>query len=179
MEKRKRLHHWLVWVFWISILFTIGFLYYYMDRAIPDRLNVVVDEEQAFQFPLPLQVTMMSESEEVVLGNGSNIPSDEITIVQNKPFTVYGKEEGSYQVGLKLFGWFQFKDIQVDVIGTQYAIPCGAPVGIYLKSDGVLVIGTGEITREDGQIVEPAAGILQSGTIFSLSMEFRWKTKKI
>lgn len=163
MEKRKRLHHWLVWVFWISILFTIGFLYYYMDRAIPDRLNVVVDEEQAFQFPLPLQVTMMSESEEVVLGNGSNIPSDEITIVQNKQFTVYGKEEGSYQVGLKLFGWFQFKDIQVDVIGTQYAIPCGAPVGIYLKSDGVLVIGTGEITREDGQIVEPAAGILQSG----------------
>ena len=163
MDKRKQLHRWLVWVFWISILFTIGFVYYYMDRAIPDRLNVVVEEEQEFRFPLPLQVTMMSESEEVVLGNGSNIPSEKITIIQNNPFTVYGKEEGSYQVGLKLFGLFQFKDIQVDVIGSQYAIPCGAPVGIYLKSDGVMVIGTGEITREDGQVVEPAAGILQSG----------------
>ena len=82
-------------------------------------------------------------------------------------------------MGLKLFGWFQFKDIQVDVIGTQYAIPCGAPVGIYLKSDGVLVIGTGEITREDGQIVEPEQESCSPGTIFSLSMEFRWKTKKI
>ena len=42
-------------------------------------------------------------------------------------------------------------------------MPCGLPVGIYLKSKGIMVIGTGEITGEDGINVEPAAGILKSG----------------
>ena len=56
---------------------------------------------------------------------------------------MFGGEKGSYQVGLKLFGVIKLKDIQVDVVDTRYAIPCGSPIGIYLKSDGVMVIGTG------------------------------------
>ena len=163
MTKRQKFHRYLVWTFWAGILFTIGFTYYYMDRSIPDRLNVVLVEEEAFDFPIPLQATILSESEEVVLGNGSNIPSGEIHIVKNQPFTVCGKQEGSYQIGLKLFGWLQLKEIQVDVVDTRYAIPCGAPIGIYLKSDGVMVIGTGQVTDTTGMIVEPAAGYLQSG----------------
>ena len=51
----------------------------------------------------------------------------------------------------------------MEVVNTQYAIPCGAPVGIYLKSNGIMVIGTGEITGLDGLPTEPAAGILKSG----------------
>lgn len=55
---------------------------------------------------------------------------------------MFGGEKGSYQVGLKLFGVIKLKDIQVDVVDTRYAVPCGSPIGIYLKSDGVMVIGT-------------------------------------
>ena len=76
---------------------------------------------------------------------------------------MFGGEKGSYQVGLKLFGVIKLKDIQVDVVDTRYAIPCGSPIGIYLKSDGVMVIGTGRITGSDGMEVEPAYGILKSG----------------
>lgn len=163
MTRKERFHHSLVWIFWLSVIFTIGFTYYYMQRVIPDQLNVVVDEEEYFSFPLPIQATILSESEEVVLGNGSNIPAEEIKIIHNQPFTVYGNKEGTYQIGLKLFGWLQLKDIQVDVVDARYIIPCGAPVGIYMESDGVMVIGTGEITNSQGMVVEPAAGILQSG----------------
>ena len=46
---------------------------------------------------------------------------------------------------------------------TDYAVPCGIPVAIYLKSKGVMVIGTGKITDGNGQETEPANGILQSG----------------
>ena len=67
------------------------------------------------------------------------------------------------RVGLKLFGVIKLKDIQVDVVDTRYAVPCGSPIGIYLKSDGVMVIGTGRITGSDGMEVEPAYGILKSG----------------
>lgn len=163
MTRKQKYHRFLAWTFWSGILFTIGFTYYNMERSIPDRLNVVLEEEEEFNFPIPLKATVLSESEEVVLGNGSNIPAGQVSIVRNQPFTVCGKQEGSYQIGLKLFGWLQLKDIQVNVVDSQAAIPCGAPIGIYLKSDGVMVIGTGQLTDADGMLVEPAAGILQSG----------------
>ena len=54
-------------------------------------------------------------------------------------------------MNLKLLGLIKLKEIQVDVVDTRYAIPCGSPIGIYLKSQGVMVVGTGRITREDGR----------------------------
>lgn len=162
MTRKQKYHRFLLWTFWLGVLFTIGFTYYNMERSIPDRINVVLEEEEEFDFLIPLKATILSESEEVVLGNGSNIPAGQVSI-RNQPFTVCGKQEGSYQIGLKLFGWLQLKDIQVNVVDSQSAIPCGAPIGIYLKSDGVMVIGTGQLTDADGMLVEPAAGILQSG----------------
>ena len=76
---------------------------------------------------------------------------------------MFAGEQGSYQVGLKLFGLIKLKDIRVDVVDTRYAVPCGDPIGIYLKSDGIMVIGTGRITGEDGMEREPAYGKLKSG----------------
>lgn len=159
----KKFHRYVVTAFWVSLVFCIGFSYFYMKWVIPDKLNVVAEEEEQFHFSMPFGVTLSSDSEEVVLGNGSNIPSDQIHLSVNQPFSVYSENQGSYKIGLKLFGWLQLKDIQVNVVDTKYAVPCGTPVGIYLKSDGIMVIGTGDITKSDGMIVEPAFGVLQSG----------------
>ena len=146
-KKRKKnpFRRCLVWTFWLSLLFTLGFTWYYVERKVPDHLSVVVDEKEEFDFALPFQVTLLSDSEEVVLGNQSDIPSDEIRLKVDEPFSLYAKNLGSYHLGLKLFGKFQFKEIQLDVVDTHYAVPCGVPVGIYLRSNGVLVIGTGRI----------------------------------
>ncbi len=164
-KKRKKnpFRRCLVWTFWLSLLFTLGFTWYYVERKVPDHLSVVVDEKEEFDFALPFQVTLLSDSEEVVLGNQSDIPSDEIRLKVDEPFSLYAKNLGSYHLGLKLFGKFQFKEIQLDVVDTHYAVPCGVPVGIYLRSNGVLVIGTGRIRCQDGKETEPAYGILQSG----------------
>lgn len=159
----KRLHKFLVTAFWVSLVFAIAFSYFYMKWLIPDKLNVVADQEQQFHFSMPFGVTLSSDSEEVTLSNDSNIPSDQIHLSMDQPFSVYSESQGSYRLGLKLFGWLQLKDIEVNVVDTKYAIPCGTPVGIYLKSDGIMVIGTGDVTRKDGLIVEPAFGILKTG----------------
>ena len=129
----------------------------------PDRVSIIQNQEEDFSFGLPLKATIISDSEEVSLGNESNIPADQITISGRQHFSMIAGEQGSYQVGLKLFGLIKLKDIQVDVVDTRYAIPCGSPIGIYLKSDGVMVIGTGRITGPDGMEVEPAFGILKTG----------------
>lgn len=159
----RKFHRFVVITFWLSLVFSIGFTYFYMKMVIPDKLNIVAEEEEQFHFSMPFDVTLFSDSEEVVLGNGSNIPSDQIHLSVNQPFSIYSENQGSYRIGLKLFGWLQLKDIQVDVVDTKYLVPCGTPVGIYLKSNGIMVIGTGDVTKKDGMIVEPAFGILQTG----------------
>lgn len=163
MTGRQRFHRWLVWTFWAGVLFTIGFTWFYVERRIPDHLNIVAQEKEELNLELPFDVTLFSESEEVVLGNTSDIPSNEIRLKTDEPLSLYAKNQGSYRIGLNLFGKIRFKEIQVDVVDSQYAVPCGLPVGIYLKSKGVMVIGTGRIVGEDGQEVEPAYGVLQTG----------------
>lgn len=160
---KKKYRKFILRVFWISVIFSVGFSWFYMKQVIPDKLNIVAQEEEQFHFSMPFDVTLHSDSEQVTLNNGSNIPSDQIHLQVNQPFSVYSKNQGSYKLGLKLFGWIQLKDIQVNVVDTKYAIPCGTPIGIYLKSNGIMVIGTGDVTKKDGMVVEPAFGILQSG----------------
>lgn len=47
--------------------------------------------------------------------------------------------------------------------GTGAVIPGGMPVGIYMETDGILVLNTETIQGMDGRKYEPAQGIVQSG----------------
>ena len=42
-------------------------------------------------------------------------------------------------------------------------IPCGLPVGIYVKTDGLLVLDTQVLTCSDGLNYEPAKNIIKEG----------------
>lgn len=163
MTGRERFRRKMVVLFWISFIFCIGFTWYYAEKTVPDHLSIVENEEEIFHFSGLPDTTIYSESEEVVLGNGSNIPADKVHITSGDSFSIQGKNQGSYKLGVKLFGLVKFKDIQVDVVDERYAIPCGLPVGIYLKSKGIMVIGTGTVKTQTGEPAEPAAGILRSG----------------
>ena len=74
MMKKESFRRILIRIFWISLVFTIGFSWVYIRYAVPDRLNLVVNEEEVFHFALPPGVTFESDSEEVVLKNASEIP---------------------------------------------------------------------------------------------------------
>lgn len=163
MTRKEKLRRRLTWIFWCSLIGIAGFFWIYVSYAVPDRLSLVAEEEEIFQFSLPPGVTLESESEEVVLGNGSNIPAGEVRIQNQDAVAMYGRELGRYQIGMKFLGIFQMKEIQVDVVDGLTAVPCGLPVGIYLKSNGILVVGTGQITNASGNRVEPALGVLKSG----------------
>ncbi|MDD3251888.1 MAG: SpoIVB peptidase [Lachnospiraceae bacterium] len=163
MTGRQKFRRYLIWTFWVSLMFTIGYTWYYMERRIPDSFHIVANEQELLNLELPFDVTLQSDSEEVVLGQPSNIPSGEVRLRVEEPLALYANQEGSYRLNLKLFGAIPLKEIRLDVGSSEYAIPCGLPVGIYLKAKGVMVIGTGRIMDSQGQEVEPAYGILQSG----------------
>lgn len=45
----------------------------------------------------------------------------------------------------------------------RMVIPCGTPIGIYVKTDGVMVINTSEILSYNGEKCSPCDGILKQG----------------
>lgn len=162
-RRARRFYQTLTVLFWTGIFATVGYGWYYAKHQIPGSFNLVEGEEKAFFLELPPYTTLENESEEVILKGNSGISQNEIRIQPDQSFSLYAKETGSFRLGLKLFGAIPLKEIQVEVEDPSYALPCGMPVGIYLQSKGIMVIGTGRVTDEHGEEVEPAYGVLQSG----------------
>lgn len=52
---------------------------------------------------------------------------------------------------------------RTNVLERETVIPCGRPIGIYINTRGVMVIGTGVITDEKGMEQEPANPKVQAG----------------
>ena len=61
-------------IFWMSLIFTAGYGWYYAKHQIPEHFSVAEGEETSFSLDLPLYTTLLSESEEVVLKGDSGIP---------------------------------------------------------------------------------------------------------
>ena len=150
ISRKEKLRRVLLIIFGAGVIALAGVSYQYVKNAVPDRINVVVDRQEQVRFGLPFRALLESESEEVLLNGSSKIPSDQIHLQLNQPFSIYSEQEGTYRLSLKLFGIWKLKDIEVDVSDVQYAVPCGLPVGIYMKSDGLMVIGTGRVTAQTG-----------------------------
>ena len=136
-----------------------GVGYYQMDRSIPSVIHVRAGEEQSFHLGVPARGEIVSAG---VQGE-SNIPKDALVVDLSEPVTVKTGGQESYYMKVKLFGFLPIKQVGIQVIEDQELIPVGVPVGIYMESDGVLVVGTGEFKGQDGQTQTPAKNILRSG----------------
>lgn len=55
------------------------------------------------------------------------------------------------------------QEVSAKAVSEDTVIPGGMPVGIYLETDGVLVLGTEAVTGMDGNDYEPAENIVQTG----------------
>ncbi|MDF2543600.1 MAG: hypothetical protein K0S47_3318 [Herbinix sp.] len=153
----------LIVAFIINIITIVWLLYYNIEKSIPDEIKILVDKEEDFNFNMPLKANIKTEDVGVISVNDLSVPSNQINIDLNQPFTLQSSQTGKYKVSLKLFGLFNFKNISLDVIDTIELIPCGDPIGIYVETDGILVLGSGRVTGADGLNYEPIANKLKSG----------------
>lgn len=60
----------------------------------------------------------------------------------------------------------------------QMVIPGGMPVGLYLETDGVMVLGTDEIKSEDGSMASPAKNLVKDGDYIVGVDDNKIETKK-
>ena len=163
MRKKKR-HNRLFAFFLLANILVIGFAFvYYVNKKIPNEIKILVGNEEEFSFNIPIEANIETEDLGVISVNDMKVPSNQIKIDLNKTFTIRSSQTGKYNVGLKLFGIFKFKDISLDIIEDVELIPCGNPIGIHVETDGILVLGSGRITGYDGLNYEPASNKLKSG----------------
>ena len=118
-------------------------------RALPDEIYVPFGEKADYRFGVPVSVTLKDDSEEVFYRmNGQSDTAAEA------PF---------YTVTCKLFGIFPVKDVKVMMVDRQAVYAGGEAIGIYVKTDGILVLGTAKIADVWGNECSPAQNLVQSG----------------
>ena len=139
MAKKQKL--WL-----IAILFVIAFGgFFLLQRSIPDYVNMVQGEEGDLNLNVPFKYFVEEEVVPAGNQNKSNIP------------------KGAVKISCKLLGVIPIKEIAVNTVERTAVIPGGFPVGVYMKTEGILVVGTGTVGGMDGLEYEPAVNIVQSG----------------
>lgn len=143
----------------ISCLAFTGAAYYLLDKSIPSVIFVRANEEQSLSLGVPARAEVVSVSDKWE----SNIPRESITIDLSRTVTMMTGDTSQYQMQVKLFGFLPFKQVGIRVIEEEELIPVGQPVGVYVKTKGILVVGTGEFKGADGREHSPAKNILKSG----------------
>lgn len=71
--------------------------------------------------------------------------------------------QGKVKLQCSILGVIPIKNVDVTVVPKERVYPGGSPVGIYMKTKGILVVGTGEVKGADGLSYDPAENILKSG----------------
>ncbi|MBO5059784.1 MAG: SpoIVB peptidase [Clostridia bacterium] len=80
---------------------------------------------------------------------------------------------GSFDCRVKLFNFIPIKTVSVSVTPKYYVIPSGEAIGVKVYSDGILVVGMGDVHDENGRKCEPAkkAGINIGDRIIAVNGE--------
>lgn len=139
-----------------AVCLLLCFGYRTLNHAIPDHVSVRQGEEFQLENQLPVTFEKVNEKEK-----------EEVTLVS---LILNGKEtegteraKNSYIISCKLVGIFPMKEIHVEEVETRKLLPGGIPVGIYVKTDGIMVIGTSPVNSAAGGSTEPSKYLLRSG----------------
>ena len=150
-ERRKRRYQLFLYAF---LGFALGMFlwasYSYYEQKIPNIILIQAGTSQRIDLKVPASGVL-------------NVDSDKV-IALNQPVTIVaGESPDTCQMELRLFGVLPLKSIDIEVIENTRLIPVGQPIGIYMKTQGVLVIDTGTFEGPQGQEQSPSVYKLQAG----------------
>lgn len=117
--------------------------YLWLVDAIPDTISILRGEEVTLAEDLP--VTTKLETVDGTISSSGNINGN------------------SYEVSCRLFGIIPVKRVTVYIVKEAQVIPCGTLFGIYIHTDGVLVVDISDIVQNGITVESPAAHILKPG----------------
>lgn len=142
--------------------------YLFLKDRIPDHILVEEGGQTPVIFHFPYS-TFIEETVEAGSREKSNIPEGQLHMEGNLPAGRDGllgepaQGNGSLSIRCSILGIIPLKTVEVETAQRQKLYAGGTPVGIYIRTNGILVIGTGQVDGLDGESHEPAEHIVQSG----------------
>lgn len=124
---------------------------------LPDRVSLISGEAKEYINSMPLSVSLINGSGDIVKVNGEDVTTE--SVFANSNITLETKKSGSALLGLEL-GQITLKQIAVDVKAPKELVVGGQAIGVKLHTKGALIVGISEVTTPDGSTVNPA---LQAG----------------
>lgn len=152
-QKRGRIYRKILYIgFGVSAMTLCSTWIWDIWNKVPSNIHVRAGQEQGLEFYVPATATIYK-----------NQNQEKVSVDLNQELTFYGEAEDTYTMEVNLFGFIPFKQTAVSVIQEKKVIPIGEPVGIYVQTDGVLVIDTGSFLSENEKKVSPAKNLLLPG----------------
>ena len=141
MNRRKKYRFFVICCLALDLLAIFWLGYKYLDRKIPDEIQISRD-------------------------SGEN--TEDVTEVLSAPLVTFEKavtvsQDGGYIRPCRLLGYIPFKEVKVTPVDEQEIYVSGSTIGIYMETEGVLVIDTGEIEDQNGEMKEPAKNLVRQG----------------
>jgi stage IV sporulation protein B len=150
MAMRKKYLTFLYIFLCIGLILMCIAVYVYYKNSVPETINIKAGTSQEINLNIPASGVIGADSDNVV--------------ALNQPITIIaGENTSSYQMSLKLFGVVPLKNVDIQVIENTTLIPVGQPIGIYVKTQGVLVVDTGSFLGGGGDRYAPSEELLYSG----------------
>ena len=139
-------------------LFTVWLLLIWF--SVPKKLHIQAGETQQIDFKIPCTGEV---TQEVSAMSALTDTRQVLSVDLGQPVVFHGNEVEEYRLHVKLFGIIPFKTSEVSVIQNTKLMPVGKPIGIYVKTIGLLVLETSEFQGENNEIVAPAVSLLKPG----------------
>lgn len=148
----------------LGILGTMVVTYFFLWNRVPSTIMLKAGMEQKLNFEVPAAGELYKEAVEASgKASAESALQERIYINFKRPVTIKAGQTDVYKLNLKLFGIIPLKEVDVEVIQDVRLKPAGIPIGIYVKTEGVLVVGIGDFEGEGGQMYSPAKYALQTG----------------
>lgn len=119
----------------------------YVNDNLPNTIFVNANQCTNMDFSMPVSINADNSSSLCFSG-------------ENK---INAGSQGEYHCDYKLFGIFSVKKSKVKVVDKTYVYPSGVPIGLYLKTQGVMIIDSGEFYNSDGEKIQPLKGKVYPG----------------
>lgn len=141
MNRRKKYRFFVICCLALDLLAIFWLGYKYLDRKIPDEIQISRDSGES---------------------------TEDVTEVLSAPLVTFEKavtvsQDGGYILPCRLLGYIPFKEVKVTPVDEQEIYVSGSTIGIYMETEGVLVIDTGEIENQNGEMKEPAKNLVRQG----------------
>ncbi len=144
-------------------IFLLILFFFMAALKIPKEINFKVGQNNNFNVEFPFSVSIEDKSIEV----------DKKNKFFSESVTVFSNEKNSSKVTFSFLG-VPVKTASVNMVPTSMIVPSGETVGINIKTDGIMVLGTGFVNSFE----KPWEGKIKAGDLLLKGNEVILETKE-